>query len=55
MNDVHSIVSVTPEDIVIRIAVQTIECGIFILHYIANTGRLLLIHGVFNDLLFITN
>ena len=27
------------EDIVIRIALQTIECSIFILHYISAAGR----------------
>ena len=29
------------EDVIIRIAVQTVECGIFILQYISNTGDIL--------------
>ena len=42
-----------PGDIAIRIALQTIECGIFILHYTSGAGKLFIISSASN--LFISD
>ena len=39
-----------PEDITIRIALQTIECCIFILHYTSDAGRSHILSTALNDL-----
>ena len=38
------------EDVVTRIVIQTTECGIFILHYTCNTGRLIGLSSARDDL-----
>ena len=38
------------EDVVIRIALQTIECSIFILHYTSNAGKRLILSRALDDL-----
>jgi hypothetical protein len=39
MVDIYSFGGVPAEDIVMRITLQMIECGIFILHYTYSTGK----------------
>ena len=39
------------EDVVIRLALQTIECGIFILHYTSNVGVCCILSYTFDGLM----
>ena len=42
------------EDVVIRIALQTIECGIFIVHYTSSAGKWLILSHALDDVLSLT-
>jgi len=50
INEAKAIIQ-RPGDITIRIALQTIECGIFILHYTSDGGRSLILSSPPKDLL----